>query len=237
MGSKSSKIAKEVPLKKFPTRAPEAIKQSIPYQAAPSSFPSKEPARPKGSSSVDGSSSSAVGESSSGQKLFASASRTDEIERDGGKDLQFLNSLASLGQVVIPDLRDRRGAINPSVSVLQNRTLDPISFPTGSHFTPSPSSPDYHNRLEAPDLLQLLERRLLARTEEEVEDLAKAYNVDVEMMDRLGQWVNAPSVDWTKEEIVNSTDGSKSTRVWAEWKDPIVPVGSTSSSTGIKKDT
>ncbi|PSS35511.1 hypothetical protein PHLCEN_2v1536 [Hermanssonia centrifuga] len=85
----------------------------------------------------------------------------------------------------------------------------------------SPQTP--RNHLLAATLEDLLEERKISRTQEQVTDLAKRYNIDVARLENLARFVNTPNVD--PESVVKTVDDDGTERVTMKtiWVDPPVP--------------
>lgn len=155
---------------------------------------------------------------------FALLRGVAELARSGGRDPAFLSKLRELGQVTIQDGQSsfhgpqsvascpspayasaessadmrratgRQSEPNAAQDLLHRRTLDPISFPTGSPTDPEPTEADAHNRLDAASLVALLEARRQARSPEDAQRVAARWNVDLALVDRLAAFVNPPTV-------------------------------------------
>ena len=67
------------------------------------------------------------------------------------------------------------------------------------------------NCLLAASLSDLLEERKLAKSREDLEKLARRYEIDVERIESLARYVNTPEVDPTSVNRILKEDGSEVT--------------------------
>ena len=50
------------------------------------------------------------------------------------------------------------------------------------------------NRLRASELVDALEQRKAARSREELQEIARKYNMDANVLERIGRFTNTPSI-------------------------------------------
>ncbi|KAI0664982.1 hypothetical protein C8Q70DRAFT_1049168 [Cubamyces menziesii] len=130
----------------------------------------------------------------------ASETKNDAIERDS-KDPDFLANLSKLGQVKVDH---HMQTIRPAASQAQQLFQTRLQSEEQARSARPP-----RNHLVASSLLELLEERKYATRPQELAEIAKKYDMDVEKLERLARHVNSVSVQadsvrrWVDEEGVD----------------------------------
>ncbi|KAI5479600.1 hypothetical protein MNV49_003337 [Pseudohyphozyma bogoriensis] len=194
MGQTASKAAKAKPSPRAVPSTPFPSARPPPREAAP-------PPPPQSSSS---SSSSEPSSSSQG----ASYSKTDAIKEDG-HDPTFMKNLGALGQVYVPPA--------PSISRSPNTMLNILSSRSTSEAATESSTV---NRPSAQSLSNLLDERKSLTSRAEMVALAEEYAIDVELVDSLGRFVNAPSLAEGGKVTPDMSDPDMEDTQLAKWVDP-----------------
>lgn len=143
----------------------------------------------------------------------ASEQRTEDIEKDS-RDPDFLAALNRLGPVRVDHgmggqaAKAQNAQRDEVVRLFQSRAA---SEDEASSLRPA------RNHLYAGSLHELLNARKSARTKQELEQLAKRYNIDFDKMETLARVVNSPSVD--SRQNVKSVDknGDETITMTAVW--------------------
>ncbi|KAG8822955.1 hypothetical protein FRC19_004910 [Serendipita sp. 401] len=124
---------------------------------------------------------------------------------DGSANQQLLQNLTKLGQVTVD-----------SPAVLQ-RTHEKMTHLVRMQELSESASTTSGKSTDAYSLSQLLEERKYARTVEDANQLAKKYNLDPELVQRLSKIVNTPTLG--RETTLNMKDGERRTYKEALWVD------------------
>ncbi|KZV91101.1 hypothetical protein EXIGLDRAFT_770263 [Exidia glandulosa HHB12029] len=133
----------------------------------------------------------------------ASGTRTAAIDADA-KDPQLLANLSKLGQVAI----ESRSTSGTSERISRAFAQQVQSEDEGARTRPP------RNKLHASALAQLLDELRDLRTNDEVAQLAERYNMDLDVLERLAQVVNTPSIDRAERTVV---DGQQRLVMNASW--------------------
>ncbi|GLB35352.1 hypothetical protein LshimejAT787_0209170 [Lyophyllum shimeji] len=142
---------------------------------------------------------------------LASETRTAEIEKDA-QDPDFLQKLTRLGPVRVDHhMQPMRPKAAETHQLFKSRI-------ESEHEAASPRP--VHNRLHAAALSELLDKRKDARSVQDVEQLAKQYNIDVAKLEHLAQFVNTPSVQSGTVVRTVEKDGQESVMMTAVWIEP-----------------
>jgi hypothetical protein len=120
--------------------------------------------------------------------------------RNDGRDPQLLANLHKLGQVKVPRGKVTFQQSNPMLNILaarQKNTLQEEAANTSAQLSTQGSSNvgAIKNRLNAQSIIALLDERKECKNRRQVEELAVAYDVDINVLDTLARWVNSPSVE------------------------------------------
>jgi len=142
----------------------------------------------------------------------ASETRSEAIERDA-KDPHFMANLSRIGQVNVPNPAAAVQTANHMKHVL--RTLQ-----TSEEEAASPTP--VQNRLHASSLSELLDERKSITSTLELAELAKRYGIDVEVLERVAQYVNSPSVGESGTNRTVDDQGEEKITMQATWVDPIL---------------
>ncbi|KAI0781112.1 hypothetical protein BD413DRAFT_502826 [Trametes elegans] len=139
----------------------------------------------------------------------ASETRSEAIERDSG-DPHFMANLNRLGQVKVDHhMQTIKPAAHQAQRLFQARlrSEDEAARPP-------------HNLLLASSLWDVLEERKYATTREELEKIAKRYDVDLDKLERLARYVNSVSVhpDSVRREV--DDEGVERVTLPARWVNP-----------------
>ncbi|KAF8160598.1 hypothetical protein BJ912DRAFT_316837 [Pholiota molesta] len=138
-----------------------------------------------------------------GSKL-AESHRSEAIEKDAG-DPDFLSNLSRLGPVQVDH---HMQSIRPhDASLRVSRQAEAAAL--------EPS----RNRLYAFVLSDLLDRRKAVRSRQDLEKLAKEFNIDVDKLESLARFVNSPSIDKATIRPIagkSEEDGFMAEAVWIE---------------------
>ncbi|KAF8883432.1 hypothetical protein BD779DRAFT_1626304 [Infundibulicybe gibba] len=121
----------------------------------------------------------------------ASERKTQEIDDDAA-DPHFLSNLNRLGPVRV-DHHMEATRPHPRVLSQARDTARLFKSRAQSEYEAS-ASHSTRNRLHAPALSELLDRRKAAKSRRDIELLANEYNIDIEQLERLARFVNSPSV-------------------------------------------
>ncbi|KAI0080583.1 hypothetical protein K474DRAFT_1637466 [Panus rudis PR-1116 ss-1] len=192
MGSSVSKPARQLPKTAKPTWA--GARTPHPSDPAPTSQPGQVPPRP------------------SLPNLQASEVKNEAIEMDS-QDPHLLQNLSRLGPV---NVDHHMRTVRPATVERVNR-----SFQTRIQSELEARSPrTLQNRLVASSLSELLDRRREVKSPQELEQLAKQYNIDLEKLEKLARFVNSVSIDENSVTKTLGEDGVETTKMKAEWVDP-----------------
>lgn len=145
---------------------------------------------------------------------LATEKKDSTIERDA-KDPHFMKNLAQLGQVKVDHHMATYRTADPRMSnILRTQKLSEQQ---------ASSYDSTRNRLLASSLFELLEQRnkSVVSTREDLARLATRFDMDVDVLERLGRTVNSPSpVSGSMKKVVNE-DGEERITYLAEWVDPL----------------
>lgn len=120
--------------------------------------------------------------------------------QDDGRDPQLLANLQKLGQVQVPRGKVQFQPSNPMLSILSARQHD-SDLEREANETAAQTSGGVRstgmlkNRMPASAIVAMLDARKECRTQADLEQVARGFDVDVDVMQRLARYVNAPSVD------------------------------------------
>ncbi|TFK26390.1 hypothetical protein FA15DRAFT_292492 [Coprinopsis marcescibilis] len=195
MGNSASKAARKLPLRPSPTWAGARTPQADP--AAPAAANANR----------------------------ASEQRTAEIEQDA-TDPDFLANLTKLGPV-----RVNHGAGIQTTGSLGGQQREPREDPqiskTSRLFQSRLASEEEasslkpaHNHLYSGSLHALLDERKSAKTPRDLQRLAEKYGVDVDKLENLAKYLNAPSVDKSGGVKTVDKDGNETVSYTALWVQP-----------------
>ncbi|KAH0584301.1 hypothetical protein H2248_009846 [Termitomyces sp. 'cryptogamus'] len=145
----------------------------------------------------------------------ASERRTQEIERDA-HDPHFLANLNRLGPVRVDHHMER---IRPSTAAAAKDISQLFKSRLESEHEASSTSP-VHNRLHAVALSYLLDERKSACSTQDIERLAKRYDIDASKLENLARYVSTPSVQRGSEKRTVEKDGQEDVTIQAVWIDP-----------------
>ncbi|KAI9064251.1 hypothetical protein FKP32DRAFT_1611341 [Trametes sanguinea] len=141
----------------------------------------------------------------------ASETKSEAIEKDS-KDPHFLANLNKLGQVKVDHhMRTVRPAADQAQRLFQARLRSEDQ---------ARSSRPPRNHLLAGSLLDLLEERKYASKPEDLQEIAKKYDMDVEKLERLARHVNIVSVDQDTVKRWIDDEGVEHVTMMATWVDP-----------------
>jgi len=141
----------------------------------------------------------------------ASETRTPEIEKDA-QDPDFLANLNRLGPVrVNHHMQPVRPKVTETHQLFKSRR-------ESEHEAASPRP--VHNRLHAATLSELLDKRKSAKSAQDVEQLAKQYDIDIAKLEKLARFVNTPSVQRGTAVRTVEKDGEESIVMTAVWIEP-----------------
>lgn len=137
--------------------------------------------------------------------------RTKEIERDDTGDPHFLANLSRLGPVCV-SLSMETSRPDPMGSTT-NRLLEPRAKPEFEALSPHLSK----NHPYSSTLTELLNQRKSARTKEDLEELSKDFDIELDKLESLARFITSPSVISTAIDSVGiDGEGSITTAVWVE---------------------
>ncbi|EAU88136.2 hypothetical protein CC1G_03808 [Coprinopsis cinerea okayama7 len=153
----------------------------------------------------------------SAQANRASELRTPDIEQDA-RDPDFLANLHKLGPVKVdhgPGSQISKQTMDPQASHI-NRLFQSrlASEEEASSLKPS------KNRLFASSLHDLLNERKAAQTRQDLDKLARKYDVDVDKMERLARFLSTPSVDQALSVKNVDKNGEETLTFPALWVNP-----------------
>ncbi|KAJ9123962.1 hypothetical protein QFC22_000753 [Naganishia vaughanmartiniae] len=221
MGSSSSKAVRKLP-KAPPTWAgartpgefkyPEGVlplgtDKVQPPSRGPSGDSTKSPGGPLDYGVIHP--SGAGTEHATGRKnTHASEKKDDTIMRDGA-DPDFMANLSRLGQVAVPKQGLSFEKQAPALRTMLSRSTDY----TSTSSVPPP------NCLTASMLSSLLDRIKTIPEGQSIAKLCKEYNISEAKLNDLTRWVNSPSVDKDRTQVVLSEDGEESVKMMAVWVD------------------
>ncbi|GAA6023829.1 hypothetical protein JCM10207_005387 [Rhodosporidiobolus poonsookiae] len=142
-----------------------------------------------------------------------SETKSDAIKRDA-QDPTFAANLASLGQVRVPGKGQAAFRTdNAMLNILAERQRAEEAaeqFGYGSRT-------NIRNQLSARTLANLLDERKEAKTPQELDELAREYGMDPEVVAQVARFVNTPSL--SKIELP-TTDPNETPKKLAVWVDP-----------------
>ncbi|KAJ9093794.1 hypothetical protein QFC19_008171 [Naganishia cerealis] len=215
MGSSSSKAARKLP--KAPpawagARTPSEFKYPegiLPLGAdkvqSPPRGPSGDSTKSPGGSLDYGvlHPSGAGTEHHTGRKnALASEEKDDTILRDSA-DPHFMANLSRLGQVAVPKPGTSFEKQAPALRTMLSRS---------SNYTSTSSAPP-PNHLTASRLSTLLDRLKTLPEGQSIAKLCKEYNISEAKLNELRRWVNSPSVDKERTQVILSEDGEESVKM------------------------
>ncbi|KAF8168732.1 hypothetical protein BJ912DRAFT_1067583 [Pholiota molesta] len=150
-----------------------------------------------------------------GSKL-AESHRSEAIEKDAG-DPDFLSNLSRLGPVQVDhhmqSIRPVWKALCYDGSEQHDASLR-VSRQGGGRCIRAEQKPLY-----AFVLSDLLDRRKAVRSRQDLEKLAKEFNIDVDKLESLARFVNSPSIDKATIRPIagkSEEDGFMAEAVWIE---------------------
>lgn len=120
------------------------------------------------------------------------------VQQDG-QDPQLLTNLQKLGAVEVPRGKLSYQRSNPMLNILsarrQNaeaeREAQELAARQGSNSSPA----TLHNRMSVSTIVAMLDARKECRSQRELEELARGFDIDLDLLQNLARYVNAPSVD------------------------------------------
>jgi len=140
---------------------------------------------------------------------LADSHRSEAIERDAG-DPDFLSNLSRLGQVQVDHhMQSIRPESNNTTRLFESRARSAAATEPAK------------NQLYASVLTDLLDRRKGARSRDDLEKVAREFNIDVAKLETLARFVNSPSINSASIRPVagkSEEDGFMATAVWMEPK-------------------
>ncbi|UZJ54654.1 hypothetical protein CBS101457_003974 [Exobasidium rhododendri] len=157
-----------------------------------------------------------------------SESKTQDVRNDG-QDPQLLARLQEIGQVKVPRNKVTFQQSNPMLNILAARhknTMKEEEANTSAQLSSQglSNAGAIKNRLNAQSIIALLDERKECKSRRQVEELAVAYDVDINIVDQLARWVNSPSVEsdsGRQRQPVNvDSDDDLPDRINAVWTEP-----------------
>ncbi|KAI0943838.1 hypothetical protein AcV7_001819 [Taiwanofungus camphoratus] len=141
----------------------------------------------------------------------ASETKNEAIERDS-RDPQFMANLNQLGPVKVNHhMQTIRPAADRTQRIFQARQQSEAE---------ARSSQSTHNRMLAASLHELLEERKSISSMEELNKLAKRYDIDITKLQSVARFVNSPSVAEGTVKRTVGDDGAERITWNAAWVKP-----------------
>lgn len=117
-----------------------------------------------------------------------------------GYDPQLLANLQKIGQVKVPRGKVSYQQSNSMLNILaarQKNTILEEEANTSAQLSSQGlnNAGAIRNRLNAQSIVALLDERKECKSRREVEELAVAYDLDIDTLDTLARWINSPSVE------------------------------------------
>lgn len=123
---------------------------------------------------------------------------------DDARDPHLMANLQKLGQVQVPRGKVHFQPQNPMLNILSARQKDSDLEREANESATTISSSDgkrvegqnmLKNRMPISTIVALLDARKECKTQEDLKEVARGFDIDVNLMEQLAQYVNAPSVD------------------------------------------
>jgi uncharacterized protein len=117
-----------------------------------------------------------------------------------GRDPHLLANLQKIGQVKVPKGKVLFQQSNPMLNILaareKNSSMEEEANSSAQLSSQGVSNAGaIKNRLNAQSIIALLDERKECKSRREVEELAIAYDMDIDILDRLARWINSPSIE------------------------------------------
>ncbi|KAK1232982.1 hypothetical protein PQX77_003896 [Marasmius sp. AFHP31] len=143
---------------------------------------------------------------------LASETKDEAITQDS-RDPHFLANLNRLGPVNVnqPPQLMRTASVEKSRQLLESRLRADQE---------ASSSIPARNRVSAPTLSTLLDRRKSARSQDEVDALVQKYGIDPAKFGAVSRYVNSPSIQGGSTLRTVGKDGEENVSVLAVWVEP-----------------
>jgi hypothetical protein len=129
--------------------------------------------------------------------ILADIHRT-AVQQDG-QDPQLLANLQKLGAVQVPRGKMTYQRSNPMLNILSARKQNADAEREAQEKAARQGSGSAHtslrNRMSVSTIVAMLDSRKECRTTKDIEELARGFDIDLDVLQRLAQTVNAPSVD------------------------------------------
>ncbi|KAL5533310.1 hypothetical protein ACEPAF_5086 [Sanghuangporus sanghuang] len=146
----------------------------------------------------------------------ASETKDAYIQQDATDPIQdprFLEKLKHLGPVKVDHHMSPVFPTNTHMKhVLQSRQT---SEEEAASYTPP------RNRLRASELFSVLEARKTSHSPNQLQEVARQYNVDLDVLERLARFVNTPSIIEESRRKVIDEEGKERFTVLVAWEDPL----------------
>ncbi|BGP53851.1 hypothetical protein JCM8202_006046 [Rhodotorula sphaerocarpa] len=189
MGAGASKQAANTTSK----RATAAAQQPLPHRAPPAAASRPAPAREPAPR--------------------ASETKSDAIRKES-EDPDLARNLAALGQVKVPAAGSAYmpRQDNAMLDILaQRKRIDEIAEQTPFH--------KVRNQLSAGTLAHLLDERKACKSQAELDEVAKEFGMDSEIVERIARHLNSPSISKIP---LPTKDANDTPKQLARWIDPPV---------------
>lgn len=154
---------------------------------------------------------------------------------DDARDPHLMANLQKLGQVQVPRGKVHFQPQNPMLNILSARQKDSDLEKEANETTSNTISSDgrqvggqntLKNRMTISTIVAMLDARKECKTQKELQEVARGYDIDVELMETLARYINAPSVD-AADRIRQQNQGMKVEdgddaleRIEAIWTEP-----------------
>ncbi|GAA5979194.1 hypothetical protein JCM11641_008457 [Rhodosporidiobolus odoratus] len=145
----------------------------------------------------------------------ASEGKSEAIRRDA-EDPSFAANLASLGQANVPGKGQAAFRTdNPMLNILAQRQQAEEAAEAHGYG----SRTNIRNQLSARTLANLLDERKEAKTQQELEEIAREYGMEPNVVAQIARFVTTPSVSNIE---LPTTDPNETPKRLAVWVDPKV---------------
>jgi hypothetical protein len=123
---------------------------------------------------------------------------------DDARDPHLMANLQKLGQVQVPRGKVHFQPQNPMLNILSARQKDTDLEREANDESASAAASDgkrvqgqsmLKNRMPISTIVALLDARKECKTQKDLNEVARGFDIDVELMEQLAKYVNAPSVD------------------------------------------